>query len=81
MTSGIIKAFILTWKCSEKKRRVKIDQTSTDLYEVIYGIPHGNVLGPISFLIYNNYITNATLEDKITCFGNDVIINFSDKSW
>lgn len=39
---------------SNRKQRVTIDELTCDELLIVYGVPQGNILGPLIFLVYIN---------------------------
>ena len=63
-----IKAFL-----TNRLQRVQVDNCLSSLFNVISGVPQGNVLGPILFIIYINDISDFFTGSSVTVklYAND----------
>ena len=59
-----------------RKICTKINQKTSSLCKITYGIPQGSVLGPLLFLLYVNDLPNAS-KFKITLFADDANLHLS----
>ena len=57
---------------------VEIDQSQSDPYPLLSGVPQGSILGPLLFLIYFNDLLDCLTEAKIMC-ADDTVVYFSSK--
>ena len=65
---------MLNWFCdylSSRQQRVVIDGVSSSFLGVTSGVPQGNVVGPLLFIIYVNKIPNETTHSKTPMFADD----------
>ena len=53
---------------------VNINSTSSDLREVVCGVPQGSILGPLLFIIYMNDIDASSTKLTFTMFADDTTI-------
>ena len=59
---------------SNRKQFVNILGCSSELLDVICGVPHGSILGPTLFIPYINDICNVSNLVKFILFADDTII-------
>ena len=64
---------------SDRKQFTKIQNMSSDLASVLWGVPQGSVLGPLLFLIYINDLPNAS-ELTSWLFADDTALAMSSKN-
>ena len=56
---------------SNRKQFVNIDGCSSELLDVICGVPQGSILGPTLFILYINDICNVSNLVKFILFADD----------
>ena len=61
---------ILTQFLSNRSQPVMVDGCGSELVDVVSGVPHGSVLGPLLFLPYNSEL-NSILENKLVGYAED----------
>ena len=59
---------------------MNINSTSSDLQNVVCGVPQGSILGPLLFLIYMNDITASSKNCKFTMFADDTTILYKHEN-
>ena len=61
---------ILTKFLSNRSQHVMVDGCRSRLVNVVSGVPHGNVLGPLFFLLYTSELFSI-LENKLIGYADD----------
>ena len=56
---------------SNRKQRVFVNGTSSDLSPIVYGVPQGSILGPLLFLTYLNDFYQASNHFSMRMFADD----------
>ena len=56
---------------SHRNQFVNIDGCSSELLDVICGVPQGSILGPTLFILYINDICNVSKLVKFILFADD----------
>ena len=62
----------------DRKQKVKLSDVISTVRNVNYGIPQGYVLGTLLFILYINYISNATSCDFMNFFADDTLLAVYD---
>ena len=57
----------------EVSKIVVLDDTSSDIVQVVFVDPHGHVLGPLSFIHYTSGLFE-TVENKVLLYVDDLIL-------
>ena len=63
-----------------RKQYTSVNNASSQVVEIFYGVPQGSVLGPLLFLIYINDLNQAIKFSYIRHFADDTNILYRDKS-
>ena len=63
-----------------RKQFCRIDGTSSDKKEINCGAPQGSCLGPLSFLIYINYLPFSKQNSHVSMYADDTAISLSSKN-
>ena len=61
---------------SQRKQFIVIDEQSSKLYPIKWGVPQGSTLGPLFFILYINDLANCTLV-KPRLFADDTCLVYS----
>lgn len=72
-----IRGLVLDWLTSylnHRKQYVQLNNITSDLYDVICGVPQGSILGPKLFILYINDICNVSKLFKFVIFADDTNI-------
>ena len=56
---------------SNRKQFTVVNNLSSNLGDIVCGVPQGSVLGPLLFLIYMNDISSAVTGDRLKLFADD----------
>ena len=62
---------------SDRNQYMVINDVTSSMEKIAYGVPQGSILGPILFLIYVNDISNSC-ELNILSFADDTTASFSE---
>ncbi|CAH2242789.1 jg24153, partial [Pararge aegeria aegeria] len=65
-----------------RKQKVTVDNLSSKIAEVNFGVPQGSVLGPTLFLVYINDLCSLNVRQaKFFTFADDTAVVFYGNSW
>ena len=64
---------------SARKQYVELRNVRSLLENIVCGVPHGSILGPLLFVIYINDICNVSIILKCVLFADDASIFISNK--
>ena len=67
---------------SNRKQFVQYDNVTSNMQDIVSGVPQGSILGPLLFLLYINDIPNAMSSNraKIKLFADDTTIYLSHEN-
>lgn len=65
---------------SGRQQQVVVSGTCSDLRYIQSGVPQGNNLGPMLFLIYVNGIAGLNLTGRVKLFADDTVLSYANKS-
>ena len=66
---------------AERKQRVKIGHTKSNLLELTVGTPQGTALSPILFLIYINDLVKIKTYGEIISYADDTVLLVAADNW
>lgn len=75
---------VLSWVTSyleNRKQRVRIGTTESEILTLKGGTPQGSALSPLLFLIYINDLTEINIEGEIISYADDTVIIEKGDSW
>lgn len=64
---------------TNRKQYVQIDSQTSDIKQVICGVPQGSILGPLLFLLYINDLSNSTSLNLLS-FADDTTVYSSGQN-
>jgi hypothetical protein len=67
---GVVNNWLSSY-LSNRKQYVQINNSSSNLLDMVCGVPQGSVLGPILFIMYINDICNVSSILKMILFADD----------
>ena len=62
-----------------RSQQVTFRNTLSRPEPTVCGVPQGSILGPLSFVLYNDDITTSLRQAKIVKYANDTVIFYSNK--
>ena len=74
---GIVNSWLSSY-LTNRKQYVSLPEASSDLLNIVCGVPQGSVLGPILFIMYINDICNVSSLLKMILFADDTNLFRSD---
>lgn len=66
---------------TDRTQVVHINNISSNVAGIEYGVPQGSVLGPILFNIFINDLCDLEINGNITTFADDTVVLFTGESW
>ena len=76
-----VRCVMLEWfesYLSNMKQYVSIKNGSSSMSNIIFGVPQGQVMGPVLFLLYINDIHRSSNQIRFIHFGDDTTVFASD---
>lgn len=65
---------------TKRKQMVRTNDITSQEGIVEYGVPQGNVLGPILFLLYINVVSEFIIDGLVDSYVDDTCLLFTDKT-
>lgn len=65
---------------TKRKQMVRTNDITSQEGIVEYGVPQGNVLGPILFLLYINVVSEFIIDGLVDSYADDTCLLFTDKT-
>lgn len=65
----------------DRFQSVCIGNTYSMPLKVSYGVPQGSILGPLSFIIFINEISNLPLNAKLIMYADDLVLYLEHSNW
>ncbi|XP_015598956.1 uncharacterized protein LOC107269530 [Cephus cinctus] len=75
-SNELIKSYL-----ENRKQRVKVNGTLSDLSNVTYGVPQGTILGPLLFILYLNDVFDISSKGHLIAYADDTTIIYSASTW
>lgn len=72
VTLELIKSYF-----SDRFQFVSLNNISSEMKQIMCGVPQGSILGPLFFIIYINDIVNIPLTPKMVLYADDTSLFFS----
>lgn len=72
---------LITSYLEEREQSVNIEEITSEVKIMEYGVPQGTVIGPLLFILYINDLYKLQTPGKIFSFADDTSIIFEETNW
>lgn len=75
---GNIQSWLISFM-SDRSLVVKLQESNSEVYDVLLGVPQGSVLGPLLFMLFVNDLPHHISHGRVTMFADDTTITVASK--